>query len=362
MIRLYGLSIGNGSFARVTAGMRGALAAMGLLDGFVPLDAYDPDTPYEGARAPIAVYVGIPSNVSIVQNIGWHAKRWMLLPPNSSWVPTEMLEYVAEHVTGLLAPTKWAEGVLQGYAAPRGLEVSVWRHGVDEGFQPNAESYEGRRTDYAQGDFRVLHMASTSRERKGTRELIEGWMQAVRRRALGPRPVLHLIVEDFSGKYLDAAEAAANGDPALLGTLSWGEPRANMDVATCAVFYQHYHVVAQPSRGEAFGMVPLEARSCGVPIVATNCTGHSASISPGAPGVVIVTTGPDEPIDDGPGARGPSLKPDDVSRGLIEAYQSWPELQEAAHAFAPTLAHDWSWDRVTREWISAYVTAKEGST
>jgi len=356
MIRLYGLSIGNGSFARVAAGMRGALERMELLAGFVPLDAYDPETPYDGARADLAVYVGIPSNVGIVQNIGWHAKRWMLLPPNSSWVPTEMLEVVRQHVTGLLAPTKWAEGVLQGYAVPLGLEVSVWRHGVDEGFQPDEGAYEARRTEYAQGQFRVLHMASTSRERKGTRELIEGWTQAVKANRLGARPTLHLVVEDFSGKYVDAAEMAADGNAELLRTIEWGAPRANMDVQTCASFYQQHHVVAQPSRGEAFGMVPLESRCCGVPIVATNCTGHSASISPGAPGVVVVTTGPDEQIDDGPGARGPSLRPDDVARGLVEAYQSWPELQQAAYDFAPMLARDWSWDRVTKEWLSTYIT------
>lgn len=351
MIRLYGVSIGHGSFARVTAGMKGALERRGLLAGFVPLDTYDEEGGYTGHDAEVAVYVGPPPHVILTRSVGWHTKRWMLLPPNSSWVPADMLEFVSKHVTGLIAPSKWAEGVLLAYCSKYNLEVSVWRHGVDPLLARDPVEHEKRRTEYGQGRFRVLHMASTPRERKGTGELIAGWLSAARRGALGSAPTLSIVVEDFARKYEELVENLTRGEASLARSILWLPPRKNMDLGTLREFIQYHHLVAQPSRGEAFGLVGLESLVCGVPIVATNCTGHSEWLRSGNPGTIVVKSGEDGPIDDGPGALGPTVRPRDVEFALEDAHARWPELEEAAFQFAPTLASEWSWDRVTDEWL-----------
>jgi glycosyltransferase involved in cell wall biosynthesis len=353
-VRLYGVSIGHGSFARVTAGMRGALERLGLLAGFVPLDTYDEEGGYIGHDAPVAVFVGPPPQIGMTRSVGWHTKRWMLLPPNSSWVPTDMLEFVSKHATGLVAPSKWAEGVLLAHCAKYELEVSVWRHGVAPELTRDEETHAQRRDEYGQGRFRVLHMASTARERKGTAELISGWAAAVRRGVLGSDPMLRIMVEDFSGKYEELAEKEATWDKGVTRSIEWLPPRKNMDLSATRTFFQQHHLVAQPSRGEGFGMVPLEARACGVPIVATNCTGHGDHVREGDPGVIVVPCGKDEPIDDGPGALAPSVHARDVEFALEDAYCRWPQLEEAAFQYAPTLASEWSWDRVTEQWLQSY--------
>jgi hypothetical protein len=354
VIRLYGVSIGHGSLARVTAGMRGALRDLGLLAGFVPIDAFQEDGAYGGHDADVAVFVGPPRGVTLMRTVGWHKQRWVLLPPNSSWVPADMIDFLAREVTGLIAPSKWAEGVLVTYCSATKLAVSVWRHGVDAGFTRDDAGHEARRADYANGRFAVAHLASTPRERKGTRELVEGWVQAVQGQKLGPTPTLRIIVEDFEQKFEEVAETAARGDPQALRTILWGRPRYNMDVSTVRAFYQQHHLLAQPSRGEAFGMTILESRACGVPIAATACTGHGDQVRRGSAGVVVVPSGEDAPMDDGPGALAPSVRAEDVAAALAEAYESWPMLEDEAYRYAPTLASEWSWPRVTHDWVKAY--------
>jgi glycosyltransferase involved in cell wall biosynthesis len=118
-----------------------------------------------------------------------------------------------------------------------------------------------------------------------------------------------------------------------------------------ALIYQSCHLVCQPSRGEGFGMCPLEARACGVPVVATATTGHSDHMSPQPAGCVVVATGDDSPINDGPGALAPSLSVEAVEAALEEAYKSWRELHRAALEAAPAVAEEWSWANQTKRWL-----------
>jgi glycosyltransferase involved in cell wall biosynthesis len=113
---------------------------------------------------------------------------------------------------------------------------------------------------------------------------------------------------------------------------------------------QHAHVVCQPSRGEGFGLIPLEALCSGVPIVATAVTGHSEYLHPGlpgclpTPGVVIVLSGSDSPIDDLPGSIAPSLDPVDVADALEYARKYWLRLQAGALGNAHLWQSNWLWE------------------
>jgi glycosyltransferase involved in cell wall biosynthesis len=149
-----------------------------------------------------------------------------------------------------------------------------------------------------------------------------------------------------------------------------------------AKYYRRFHAVAAPSRGEAWGMIPLEARACGVPIIATACTGHAdhvlqpllpelgdwpfdrvrlppihahfpQSVRCYGPGVIEVHTGEFEPIDDGEGALGPSLRPQSVADALERAYHGWAGYAADARAHAGHLMERWSWPEVTKRWLES---------
>jgi glycosyltransferase involved in cell wall biosynthesis len=351
VIRLYGTTRENGSFARVTEGMRTALDLEGELAGFVPVDAYDQETEYPGWDAETAVYVGRQAAVGLMTTIGDHKHRYVLLPPNSTWVPEDLLVHVAKHATHLLAPSPWAEEILRPYAQTHGLRTSLWLHGIDTfAFGPSESAAAEMLNLYRSGSFMVLHLTSTDAERKGTRELVTGWVRAVRAGALGARPKLAVVGNPYERGNLRAdVERLAADFPQ---TVVWGSRGGGLTAEDARRIYQVHHVVCQPSRGEGFGCVPLEARASGVPIVATNCTGHGAGhVDVDAPGVIVVSSGELAPIDDGPGARAPSVSPDAIADALIRAYIEWPSLMQDAQRATWEVRAMWSWKAVTQDWL-----------
>jgi len=349
MIRLYGTTRENGSFARVTEGMRTALDLAGELAGFVPVDAYDQESEYPGWDAETAVYVGRQAAVGLMTTIGDHRRRYVLLPPNSTWVPEDLLVHVAKHATHLLAPSPWAEATLKPYALTHGLKTSLWLHGIDTfAFGPSESAAAELLNTYHSGSFAVLHLTSTEAERKGTRELVRGWIEAVRTGGLGERPKLFIVGNPYEGGRLRTeVERLAADFPA---TVVWGSRGGGMTPLDAARAYQIHHVVCQPSRAEGFGLVPLEALACGVPIVATDCAGHGAYVRSGQ-GILVVESGELGPIDDGPGALAPTVSPDVICGALLLAHQHWPTLMRGAQRAAGLVRAKWSWKTVTEDWL-----------
>ena len=353
-VQLYGPSVGETSFTRVAQGMREGLLACGKLAGFVAID--DEDGPVAASvSVPCAVYVGPPTGVARVPR--WHAERWALLPANSSWMPEGLLRSMWPHVTGFLAPSRWAAGVLRGYVEKLGAElgprdVSVWPHGVGEAFVPYPGRYEKRVAEYAGGGFRVLHLASTRLQRKGTAQLVEAWCMLLRHKRLPPRAELRLVLDE-PHDWPERVRRMAAGEPSILHM-----DRAGATAHHASAMYQACHVVCQPSRGEGFGLVPLEARASGVPVVMTLCTGHAEHaymrrIGAGgvfAVGVHAVASGADAPIDDGPGAMAPEVRAEDIAVTLGTVCEHWKIMAEGAHEAAP-FGKAWSWQDVTERWL-----------
>ena len=347
-VQLYGTAIGNSSFARVSRGMRDGLEACGKLAGFA--DVEDEQLAVV-STAPCAVYVGPPSGVGLVPR--WHAERWALLPANSSWIPDGLLRSMWPHVTGFLAPSRWAASVLRGYVEKLGAElgprgVSVWPHGVGQEFAPLPGRYEKRVDEYAGGCFRVLHLASTRLERKGTAQLVEAWCMLLRDKRLPPRAELRLVLDE-PPNWPEHVRRMAADEPSIIHM-----DRAGATAHHASAMYQACHVVCQPSRGEGFGLVPLEARASGVPVVMTGCTGHAEhAYEPNgvvAVGVHLVASQADAPIDDGPGAMAPMVRAEDIAETLGTVCKHWKILAEGAHEAAP-FGKQWSWQDVTERWL-----------
>lgn len=355
MIRLYGPQVGNGSFCRVAEGMRFGLSELGKLDGFVPVDsAYDEESVYPGHKAPIGVFVGPLDRAAMMTGIGWHEHRLALLPANSTWVPEGLVRSLEKVVTGFLAPSAWAANVLRGYTK---LPVTVWRHGVLPTFRPDALDQFALVKDYANGEFRVGHLASTHMQRKGTRELVRGWCRAVIEGALGAKPLLTLVVDGPEDVFQKDVQEASGGDRRVLESIVWSRRRWNMDAMQAAHWYRKMHLIAQPSRGEGFGMVPLEARACGVPTLMTLTTGHSEQAKVGnLYGIVMVRTAEPSmtPIDDGPGAMAPRLDEKDVYDSLRRAHENWGYLHEGAQRASKYIHEHWNWPEVTRLWLKEF--------
>lgn len=349
IVRMYGPSMGNASFARITIGMRDALGRLGSLGGHYPSDREVWEEYVAGACADVAVMTGSPKHVAMIKTCGMHAERHMLIAPNSDWLPGDMVSAVTECCTGVISPSRWGADVLRAHFK---LPVSVWQHGVDKGFAPVAGDAAARTFDYADKRFTVGHMASSTRQRKGTVELLTAWMKFVQERPEIKDPCLRVVFASTnSGEALALVSELAHGRQELIRTVIVSQYQ-DMSVERAARWYGKLHLLCQPSRGEGFGMTPLESRACGVPIAATECTGHSEGHVRGR-GAIIIPHGDLSPIDDGPGAMAPSVSSDAVLEALHTAYEQWPALSWAAQAAADDVREAWSWEEVTRRWINS---------
>lgn len=338
-VQLYGRLIGgNDSYAVISRGMRDGLAAHGRLANFVDQnEAADSDGIALGYDAPVGVFVGPPAQSSFMRFRGRHRHRLALIAPNSSWLPHETMSTIHLSCTALIAPSRWGVDVIERHVE---LPVLLWHHGVDRELldvtaPPDAVAPGAQ--------FRAVHFSSTFHERKGTRELVEAWGIAMREGRLPPESLLTLVVAGARGLYLEMLEQAGCSRSVLL------ESPVNLPPAQLAVIMREFHRVVQPSRGEGFGLVPLEALVAGVRVIATGATGHADHVGQGGEGITVTPTGPDAPIDDGPGAMAPTVSPEDIAVDLENAAHG--PLGPVGWVRRRDLFDHWSWEAVTGRFL-----------
>lgn len=350
--RLYGHSLGESSFVQVTRGFREALEEAQIFAGFMPIDNVSrcEEEPPPGALAPVSFNTGSPGGVTVAKAYGAHEKKWLLVAPNSDKIPAEMLEWFPRELDGILSPSEWGAEVVRRelrrvhWADP--LPVVVCPHGVGPEMRPSWPDHDKLVEAYEKGEFRVLHMTSTLAERKSTKTLIAAWRRFVATTNVALHsPTLTVVCDPLAIREVEKLVEGL-GARHVTVTSAWRWPRAEL-----AAFYRGFHLVVCPSRAEGFGLVPLEARACGVAVAATRCTGHrehitEEDVSPhGA--VVEIRHRPEDAIDDYAGARAPVVDVGQIEEGLAESFSFWPVHSTNAMALAPGLASEWSWAKKT---------------
>lgn len=346
-VALYGVLGRVGSWRTVTIGMGRALRHHGVW--------ISTRSPAEG------LFVGSEETPDLAVVVGsYEAVRaarfqcpkvaWMLAP-NAEQLPVDFVERVKEQrlVDCILAPSRWARSVLEQAFGPDQLIVE-WPHGCsDEPVQASERQLVDK--ELADGRaFRVVHVTTSERQRKGTAELVRAWRSLHEADKLPPNARLMVVGNSaFWGHYRRLALELGCGFNLSSG-LSGSELR---DVIGGA------HLVVQPSRAEGFGLVPLEARCMGVPVAATVCTGHMQHAVAGLSWIPI-EHGPSAPIDDHEGATAPSVDPQAIASAIERAIDVYPAASEAARKFScdPQGAGAWTWEQVSerpirklREWL-----------
>ena len=366
--RLYGRDIGNGSLAVVTRGFREVLDGAGLLEGFVALDrsgGSEEDDEPPGALARDGVFTGNLSHLPLMTRGTRHERHWVTVTPNSTHIPPKLLDAVVRLPRPrILSASDWGTQVIRNNLSEMGFQIvqvteqqnnphPLWwmragdtqvqiqtaHHGVS-GFAPIPDELDKTREDFYLGRHRVVHFSTTEGERKGTLELIKAWPLFLETLNWRCSPELLLVLDHHARSALqDRMLDQGIPMPDRVRIL----PRGDMDAATMSRFLCQQHVVCCPSRGEGFGLIPISARTCGVPVVTTVTTGHSAGHCYG-PGVEEIEQS-DEllPIDDGPGALAPAVEPKQIVKALKAVLGDWPMRSLAVRKAAPQMAKNWSW-------------------
>lgn len=341
LARVYGHGRGSGSLAVVTRGIAGALDGESLLAGQVDLQA-PPDLDTEdppGALAHFGILTGHPGLSLRMTHAARHRRRLVFVAPNSSKIPERLARLTAEVATDVCTPSAWAAGVLREHFD---LPVHVVPHGVSriapDDAAPPADAERPR----------CVHLTTSDRDRKGTLELLAAW-PLIRKRF--PAAELDVVADRAAASRLQQLLLLRDQLHLLDGAVQLVD-RWDVSGPQLGDRLRQYACVIQPSRGEAFGMVPLEARAAGVPVVATACSGHSEHLSAGEhtielSGVSIVEHGPDGPTDDVPYAVSPTVSPDAIVAATSRLLEQLPVATSAARVAAPMVCRIFDWQRQT---------------
>lgn len=373
--RIYGPLNGETSWSRVARGLYIGLQAYRQTHFFKTDElGHEIDAPLKtGSDADVGIFVGPPNRAGMMMGQGHHSERWLMLAPNSTWLPRDVLEELerVHAVTGYLSPSNWGCEVIRHHTD---LPVRCFPHGVDTHQLALVDAEVP--APAPEGDFSVLHLSSTHLQRKGTQQLVEAWVQAMVDGSL-PEGARLDVVLDGSAASVDKVcrEAIQKGRRPVSGERAeWilGSvkvlPRLNLAPPRLASLMWQYHCVCQPSRAEGFGMVPLEARCVGVPVIMTNGTGHGMHVPgnnndfyPSREGIVgdfflrgsvlVVPQGSLAPSDDGPGAMAPGFSTRDLQGALVMMCRHAGRYREIASSFAPSVRERWSWQEQARRYL-----------
>lgn len=108
----------------------------------------------------------------------------------------------------------------------------------------------------------------------------------------------------------------------------------------------NWAAIIQPSRAEAFGLVPCEARALGFPVILTRCTGHSEHVEPWD---TVIESGPAKQMASNgiPNGAAPTVDRDAIADALVRFVQNYKDILGHAARGAKGYYETLTWNKVT---------------
>ena|GEM_PF-6592920 len=288
---------------------------------------------------------------------------WAVLPDHDKRIGYHVIEgtdFIPQWISFLksldliFTASTWGASVLTRHLRKNGIHVAP--HGLMD-MEDVTEPTKNRR---------FVHLCSSvpAPDRKGTIETIRGFILWSRSRpearldvVLSADQVTHETLDIFC-RLVDGTLETVGGigfsryefsgqrefdvteeDWKRISFLSRKATPPNMTMK----YLSQYQGVLAPSRAEGFGLIPLECRSVGLPVLTTRATGHSEHMGRDVSGVVLVNTGPLEPCH--PVGKAPSITPEDISEGIEKLDRDWSSILSSSRAAMMDVRDTWTWER-----------------
>lgn len=281
------------------------------------------------SRAPIGIYIGYPP--AAIGYLQGHKTKILITVCETTKVPVEWVD-VCNTMTYVFVPSAFCKQSFIDSGVPYN-KIAILNHGVSR------EMFWQEKPLKTFSKIQLLHVsgAISFPQRKGTPQLLTAFAELVKNH----NPDVQLNLKMFENeqlrkalKYLDIEKNVTILPNESLNPVEMGKLLLSMDA------------VVQPSRGEGFGIVPLEARCLGIPCALTAVTGHIDHFAPGVD--VEIKTGPYQMMDTQGNQDGaaPSLSPVHVYDGLIDLIDNLPMHKANTELWASKFAPMWLWDKV----------------
>ena len=350
-VQIYGHFSNYLSFANVSRQVAIAVKRRGL--NFLVHEIGTSNATYEGSPFPVGLSSQATVGICLAYppvGIGWlqeHEYKVLMTVCEADTVPQDWAAACNE-VQLVVVPSEFCKAAFErsGVRAP----ILVVPHGIDE----RIWSAETRPRDLPT---RILHIsgAASFPQRKGTPQLLSAWREIEKQNHEAELHVKFpmLDVERYAAviKHLNCKRLFFFDQLNLLKD----EPEAHYS-------YSHTRMhdlllssaaVVQPSRGEGFGLLPLEARCAGVPAVLTTTTGHAQHFADGVD--IPITTGPMAAMATQGNAAGkcPTLTAEAVFDGLTAFLKDIPGHTARTQKWAAENKQKWYWSTVLKPLIAA---------
>lgn len=247
---------------------------------------------------------------------------------------------IMEKLDVVLTPSSWGKQVIRSSGVE--TDVLVCNHGISQVFRIPV------RPRLPDRPFVFFHACSAMYfpERKGTPQALEAFSRLVED---GHDVILHLVMGGRTKPMRKMLRETLSKAAIERVRPFWQEGAREPEEIRQA--YVSCHAGLYPSRAEGMGMMPIEERACGVPVVQTMCTGHAdhldPSLDPREWGITVVRSGPMVEAW-GKFGRAPEVKTDDVYEAMGECMENYDALLSASVAAADGVRAGWAWEETTR--------------
>lgn len=282
------------------------------------------------ADAPIAMAIAYPTVA--LQHLASHEKKILITVCESDRIPPDWVK--ACNMMDLIVVPSWF--CLNAFRNS-GVTKPIIRgpHGVDNNYLINTYT---KPEGFALNETWLLHVsgAISFHKRKGTFKLLRAFSNL---KDEFPNTYLHLITAPTEGLLKVLKELEIENRVRIISKPLGFHPKKMAELLTV------YDAIIQPSRGEGFGIVPLEARCLGIPVIMTACTGHSDHADECD---TIIKHGNFEHLETQGNSFGncPIVSTEDVEASLRYALPITPQLSNKTLNWAKMNSHKWTWRNV----------------